>query len=56
MSFISLLKSLLPSPADYPYVDGIPLLVVEVLSPSDKIEEINIHRRPGHAGVTIRAQ
>jgi Uma2 family endonuclease len=28
------------SPEDYPYLDGAPLLIVEVLSPSDRIEEI----------------
>ncbi len=29
------------SPDDYPYLDGVPLLVVEVLSPSDKHEDIS---------------
>jgi Uma2 family endonuclease len=29
------------SPPDYPYLDGVPVLIVEVLSPSDKQEEIS---------------
>jgi Uma2 family endonuclease len=29
------------SPADFPYIDGVPVLMVEVLSPSDKKEDIN---------------
>jgi Uma2 family endonuclease len=42
------------SPKDFPYLDGVPVLIVEILSPSDKHDEISEKIEAYlHAGVTI---